>query len=110
MGLGISTLPRATSTRGRTAWHFRAMKNFNVGLAGMALTLPGRLARRVRVAAIQRTETAERYVKTAVTMRLDEHEGLVVVLPKDLADLVKAANVSTPVQYVIAAVKASLER
>ena len=77
-------------------------------LVGLALTIPGRLAGRVRAEALQRTETPERFVNTAVQHRLDEQDGLVVVLPKDLARRVKDAHGSTPVQYVIAAVKAAL--
>ena len=79
-------------------------------ITGLALTIPGRLAGRVRAEAIQRTETPERFVTTAVQHRLDEQDGLVVVLPKNLADRVKAAHGSTPVQYVIASVKAALEQ
>ena len=82
----------------------------NQHITGLALTIPGRLAVRVRAEAIQRTETPERFIKTAIKHRLDEQDGLVVVLPKDLAARVKDAHGSTPVQYVIAAVKAALEQ
>ena len=77
-------------------------------LVGLALTIPGRLAGRVRAEALQRTDTPERFVNTAVQDRLDEQDGLVVVLPKDLARRVKDSHGSTPVQYVIAAVKEAL--